>query len=162
MQKLTTRSVVESLRAARDEYGPNWVDPIAAQLMERADEEDSTFPQSCEYVYEHGGTVRRCIGGEALHRHDVDDDTLAQYQGINAVGISFLLSKLGASFTDGAATLLVLAQTFQDNGMAWGDIVNWVELHVEETEDGDMVYTGPDWIETRAAKNELRAKGKSL
>lgn len=106
---ITEEQVKNALQQAVNDYGPDYVDP-------HSDDFDG-----CMNVSHHDdGSAFRCIAAEVLHILGVSDFDLATYNRHSIVGTT---TSLEIDIEPRALNLLGDAQTRQDRGQLWGQIV---------------------------------------
>ena len=117
MIKITTQSVIEGLTAIVDEFGKDYVYP----------RKEGAFPQC---VYAHDGEPH-CIVGKFLHSVGVPLGRLELADRIDGGTPAWeLITQLEGegvlTAEDGGLNILQRAQSHQDSGIAWGEVLSRV------------------------------------
>lgn len=119
-KRITKRDVIKGLHSIVEELGPDYT------YDHRGDN------NACEYArydVEKGKHYPSCLVGRYLAKEGIKPKTLAELDGIadSAFGgddvVSYLATNLGITFTRKASRLLDRAQSDQDGGVKYGDIL---------------------------------------
>lgn len=90
---------------------------------------------SCSYVTSGNETPCRCLIGEVAHRHGVSDATLRdEWDGTGTV--DDLCDRGLIHVTEDVRDLMLLAQTAQDTGERYGDILGGLLAHWDSQSNG--------------------------
>lgn len=152
--------LIKYLDEAVLDYGKDWVDPNATiggnvcQYIYYTDEDGQCW--SGEWAGE--GIERNCIVGHVLLSlyPEKKDDILMN----NTEGAESLLIELGLveDFDQEAQKVLDAAQSFQDNGHAWGDVVEAIKQVVLNPPDGVDLWGDDDGYCLRQEANRVMMK----
>jgi hypothetical protein len=113
---ITADQTMDAIIAAVEEYGPNWVDPNAGSI--------------CLNVYSTPEGQRMCIGAKAASILGGNIESMS-VSSINGGPISLTVDVAGLNVDGDSLMLLSRAQSMQDKGSTWGEVLSDVkEFHL--------------------------------
>jgi hypothetical protein len=109
---ITAEQTIAAIIAAVEEYGPNWIDPNAG----------GTYPVSCRNVYSTEEGPRMCIGAKAAAILGADIQSMS-LSSVNNGPIGLTVHAVGLDVDGDSLMLLTRAQSLQDKGSTWGEVL---------------------------------------
>jgi hypothetical protein len=105
---ITADQTMDAIIAAVEEYGPNWVDPNAGSI--------------CLNVYSTKEGPRMCIGAKAAAILGGNIESMS-VSSINGGPIGLTVHAVGLDVDVDSLMLLSRAQSLQDKGSTWGEVL---------------------------------------